>query len=138
MPSAAGIVFFWTGVIMPVRIISFFCATLFLCFLSCNDSGTGADAARTGVHADTTYMEHTEGSLLRGQQIFRQRCERCHGLNGNYRNNNAADLQLSRLDSIGIVTTIINGRGAMPLFDHAIPDSDLGQLEQYVQSLRKY
>jgi len=77
-------------------------------------------------------------STARGKELFEQRCINCHGLSGNKRNNNAADLQLTRLDSIGIINTIINGRGAMPMFAHVMPDSDMAQLELYVKSLRKY
>jgi mono/diheme cytochrome c family protein len=110
----------------------------FLFLSACNNSGNEPVSSQNGIYADTTYQRQSVSNTRRGQEIFRQRCEKCHGLNGNYRNNNAADLQLSRLDSIGIVTTIINGRGAMPMFDHSIPDSDLSEVEQYVKTLRKY
>jgi mono/diheme cytochrome c family protein len=88
-------------------------------------------------HDDTTGFKAADQSTARGQEIFRQRCMACHGINGNFRNNNAADLQLNKLDSIGIVTTIKNGKGAMPMFAGTLQDSDIAQLEMYVKTLRK-
>lgn len=86
--------------------------------------------------ADTSYRQTAEHNTERGREVFQAHCVTCHGLNGNYRNNNAADLHLSRADSLTIVTTVINGKGAMPMFAHVIPDSDLAQLELYVKTLR--
>jgi len=84
---------------------------------------------------------HSSGGLAnttRGHEIFIHRCSACHGISGNARGNNAADLQLTRLDSISIATTIRNGRGAMPMFIPAVlPDSDLAQVEMYIKTIRK-
>jgi len=103
-------------------------ATIFFLH-SCNSGNPAEKKADSTPAADV--------STIRGKELFQQRCIACHGLNGNYRNNNAADLTVSKIDSVSIVTTVINGRGAMPMFGHVMPDSDLAQLELYVKSLRK-
>ena len=76
-------------------------------------------------------------STGRGHDIFQQRCIACHGLAGNARNDNAANLQLSRIDSFSMALTIKNGRNNMPAFKNAMPDSDLSYVIVYVKSLRK-
>lgn len=76
-------------------------------------------------------------STTRGKEIFEQRCVVCHGEYGNLRNENAANLQMSRIDSASIVMTINNGRGRMPSFSGAINDTDMAHLVAYVRSLRK-
>ena len=89
---------------------------------------TGADSAANPAKLAAT---------MPGEQIFQQRCAPCHGLGGNARNENAANLQLSRLDSLSITQTIKNGRGVMPTFNGVLNDSDLAHLAVYVKSLRK-
>ena len=92
----------------------------------------------TGDSKDSLHVSDGIVKTVRGKELFEQRCIACHGLSGNYRNNNAADLQLSRIDSMSIATTIRNGRGAMPLFSKdALPDYDVAQMELYVKTLRK-
>jgi mono/diheme cytochrome c family protein len=75
--------------------------------------------------------------LSQGMAIFRSRCETCHGIEGNALTTNAANLQVSVLDSLSIAQTVRNGRGRMPGFFSALPDSAIGHLCQYVFSLRK-
>ena len=72
-----------------------------------------------------------------GEQVFHDRCIVCHGLYGNTRNENSADLQVSRIDSISIVQTVRNGIGRLPPFDGSIPDSEMASLVMFVKSLRK-
>ena len=91
-----------------------------------------------GNSADSAHVSVGIVMTVRGKALFEQRCIACHGLNGNYRNNNAADLQVSKIDSLSIVNTIRSGKGAMPMFSSgALPDSDVAQLELYVKTLRK-
>lgn len=102
--------------------------------LACNNQGQQSNSAQAN---DTVYSSASLVNTTRGKELFQAKCIACHGLGGNYRNNNAADLQISKIDSISIINTIINGKGAMPMFNHVMPDSDLAQLELYVKTLRK-
>lgn len=106
-------------------------------FASCSERG----GSTTPVFTNTTKTgDQQSGGLVKtteGKEIFEQRCVACHGEFGNLRHENAANLQLSRLDSIGIVQTIQNGRNVMPPFKDAIPDTDIAKLEVYVKSLRR-
>jgi mono/diheme cytochrome c family protein len=103
---------------------------------ACTDRGSGVpvytQTASTGDDQSGGVAKTTGG-----KEIFEQRCVACHGEYGNLRHENAANLQMSRLDSIGIVQTIQNGRNIMPPFKDAIPDSDISKLAVYVKSLRK-
>lgn len=113
------------------------CCAVVLFTASCSERG----GSTTPVYTPTTQGgSEQSGGLLKtdpGREIFEQRCTACHGEYGNLRHENAANLQLSRLDSIGIVQTIQNGRNIMPAFKDAIPDSDISKLEVYVKSLRR-
>ena len=104
---------------------------------SCNSSTPGAASTSAMTTTNVVPTPAAIDNSERGRELFQQRCQACHGLSGNYKNNNAANLQLTKLDSLGIVTTIINGRGAMPMFKTVFADSDLAQLELYVKTLRK-
>jgi mono/diheme cytochrome c family protein len=110
--------------------------------LSCNGGGNSTVPAYTpsGKTDTSAYTGNTGPAMAktgRGREIFETRCMACHGQNGNARKDNSANLQFSRLDSIGITQVIKNGRGAMPMFKDAIADSDIGHLAVYVKSLRK-
>lgn len=119
----------------PFWVVAFSALVLFAA--SCSERG----GSTTPVYTPTTQGgSEQSGGLLKtepGKEIFEQRCVACHGVYGNLRHENAANLQLSRLDSIGIVQTIQNGRNIMPAFKDAVPDSDIAKLEIYVKSLRR-
>jgi len=118
---------------MPKRSLLFAaCIAAASGFSACNSSGTN-NGSTNGESQPTSAGQSTS----RGEELFQQRCQACHGVNGNLRVNNAADLQHSVLDSISIAATIKNGRNAMPSFGPTISDADLGQLAMYVKSLRK-
>lgn len=103
----------------------------------CTDRGTNTPVYTSESAVDSS---RTGGTGLvntgRGKELFQQKCRACHGLNGDARNNKAADLSMSRLDSLGIATTVLNGRGTMPPFKDAIADSDLASIIVYVRTLR--
>ena len=108
---------------------------LVMVLVSCSNSGNSDyKTDSTTVPAQPVDDGHKPS---RGEAIFKQRCIVCHGLNGRYHNDNAADLKMSRLDSLGITTVIKNGKTPMPMFGRVIPDSDMVQLVYYVQSLRQ-
>lgn len=114
-------------------LIMFFCLLATLNLVACN----GGEST-TKVYTQTQQNGiDTLAKTDRGKQIFEQRCVVCHGIYGNARNENAANLQMSRIDSPAIVLTIDNGRGNMPMFKDAISDTDMAHLVAYVISLRK-
>ncbi len=89
------------------------CSTLSLVIILC---ACNANIKPQGISGNDS-SGNGEANLpnARGKELFEQRCIACHGVNGNYRNNNAANLRLTKLDNvIGIVATTINGLGAMP------------------------
>jgi len=126
-----------------LKIFTWCCLLLLLS--ACNENGQNENGTRNpkGTIYDTSHVANSLPKSDKGREIFQARCNTCHGLGGNsqYQGNSrytkAADLQLSRLDSISIVNTIKNGRQGMPSFGGAIPDSDLAQLVIYVKSLQK-
>ena len=109
--------------------------------LSCNGGNSSVPAYtatdKTDTSTNTGNTEPVMAKTDRGREIFETRCMACHGQNGNLRKDNSANLQLTRLDSIGIVQTIKNGKGVMPMFKDVIADSDIGHLAVYVKSLRR-
>ena len=116
------------------------CATLALfaimAFIACDSHNNRSASAPQNINSDTTHPGAVAVATNRGMELFQQRCQACHGLSGNYRNNNAANLQVSVADSLTIINTIKNGKGAMPMFASIFADSDLAQLALYVKFLR--
>lgn len=111
-----------------------FCVAAVLAIAACN----GGESTTNSTYTQTVQNGvDTLARTDRGKQIFEQRCTVCHGEYGNLRNENAANLQISRIDSASIVMTINNGRGRMPSFAGAINDTDMNHLVAYVRSLRK-
>lgn len=110
-----------------------FCLLATLNLVACNGGGSTTKVYTQTQQNGTDTLAKTD----RGKQIFEQRCVVCHGIYGNARNENAANLQMSRIDSPAIVLTIDNGRGNMPMFKDAISDTDMAHLVAYVISLRK-
>lgn len=103
--------------------------------LSACTSGTN-DAARSAQENNTPNIERVIDLPRTGQEIFDEKCMMCHGLGGNRRYLNAEDLRYSRIDSLSIVQTIINGKGDMPAFLHQFTDSEMISLVDYVKHFR--
>jgi mono/diheme cytochrome c family protein len=105
---------------------------------SCNNNPDKISNYTPGNEKDTTHVSGGIVKTSRGEEIFMQRCIACHGQGGDSRKMNAANLQISLIDSSEIARTIRQGRNQMPMFSSdAIPDSDLAQVELYVKTLRK-
>jgi mono/diheme cytochrome c family protein len=104
-------------------------AMLGLGFSACNNRGSTVQNYSNDGNGNVA-------STARGQELFQAKCAACHGIDGSARNNNAANLQINRIDSISIIHTIQNGKGTMPPFKDAMPDSDMAALAVYVKSLR--
>jgi len=112
-------------------------AAIFLMMNGCTERGTNTpiytqESATDSIKTGGNGLVNTS----RGKDLFQQKCMACHGVNGNAQNNKAANLALTRLDSLGIATTVLNGRGTMPPFKDAIADSDLANIIVYVRTLR--
>ncbi len=72
-----------------------------------------------------------------GKMLFDSKCAACHGEDGTAGIGNAANLQTSKLDSVAIISTLTNGRNAMPAFKNVLTNEEIAQLAHYVQLLRK-
>jgi mono/diheme cytochrome c family protein len=90
-------------------------------------SGGGSSSTQTGNAA--------AGS--EGQNIFETNCAVCHGNDGTAGIANAANLNVSRLDSAAVKQVISNGKNAMPAFGSQLSDDELHKLVSYVLALRQ-
>jgi|GEM_PF-680405 len=116
---------------------SFFSLIVISAISGCGNGGS-TSADYTPKRVDTVVPAgNNMMSTGRGQEIFQQRCIACHGLSGNAQTDNAANLQMSRIDSFSMALTIKNGRNKMPAFKNAMPDSDISNVIVYVKSLRR-
>ena len=55
-------------------------------------------------------------ALSKGQRIYLEHCQRCHGAHGNAQLNGAKNLQYSTLNMEERIHIISNGKGVMPAF----------------------
>jgi mono/diheme cytochrome c family protein len=114
------------------NIPGFFCliaATIF-CFTACS-TGENKNASPENPPAATE-----EKVPDAGQVLFEQKCIACHGADGTAGIGGAANLQVSRLDSISLLQTITNGRNGMPAFKDQLDSAELKQVIKYVKGLR--
>jgi cytochrome c6 len=123
---------------MPLHVHKFFVVLVCCLISSCNnfknppsESQQPQSYGPPGLADDTTVVKS-------GEQIFKSRCIVCHGVEGDRGNMNAANLKFSKIDSLSIVQTIMNGKGRMPPFNRLFSDSEMVNLVAYVKSLRTY
>ena len=72
-----------------------------------------------------------------GENLFEEKCTACHGSDGTAGIANAANLQLSKLDSVLVIQTISNGKRAMPSFKNQLTEAEINKLAHYISTLRK-
>lgn len=73
----------------------------------------------------------------KGAAIYQANCNTCHGADGTAGIGNAANLKTSQMDSTGILSMIVAGKGTMPSFKGRFTDEELHKLATYVYALRK-
>jgi cytochrome c553 len=76
----------------------------------------------------------TENSV---KLVYESKCAACHGSDGQAGIANAANLQTSQSDSLYVISTILNGKGAMPSFKNGLSETEIQKLVSYVYGLRK-
>lgn len=87
--------------------------------------------------SNTSPTNHSLPGSISGKELFEQNCVRCHGEEGDAAVNNAANLQLSKADTISIIHLVQQGRREMPSFEGVLKDSDIHKIANYVITLRK-
>jgi mono/diheme cytochrome c family protein len=92
-------------------------------FYAC--SGGGSSSSQNGNAAQSE-----------GQGLFVSKCAVCHGSDGTAGIANAANLNMSRLDSAAVHQVISNGKNAMPAFGNQLSEEELHKLVSYVLTLR--
>jgi mono/diheme cytochrome c family protein len=108
-----------------IAVVFAFCMLDF--FSSCDD---GSPASNSGTQVMTL-------SSVSGQELFEAKCSACHGMDGTAGIANAANLQLSRIDSNVIFKTISEGKSGMPSFKDILTEIEIHKIANYVYTLRR-
>lgn len=74
-------------------------------------------------------------ALSKGQRIYIEQCQRCHGAHGNAQINGAKNLQYSELNMEERIHIIINGKGVMPAFSGNLNPEEIAFVASYLDSL---
>ncbi|MCW3071198.1 MAG: cytochrome c [Bacteroidetes bacterium] len=72
-----------------------------------------------------------------GNNLFEEKCAACHGADGTAGIANAANLQISKLDTISVIRMITHGKSTMPAFAEQLDTGEIKQITNYVFNLRK-
>lgn len=71
--------------------------------------------------------------LMRGKQVFTERCGNCHALkDAGTRGGIGPDLDAAKPDASAVRTKVTNGSGAMPPFGGQLSQADIRAVAQYV------
>ena len=79
-----------------------------------------------------------QNAPLTAQEIFKKKCQRCHGENGSKEKFGAKNLQISHMKWDDIVALISAGKKPMPSFRNKLTSGEITQVANYVISLRTY
>jgi len=71
-----------------------------------------------------------------GKALFEKNCKLCHGTDGKKMMGGAPDLSISALSREENIQVILNGRGTMPPFAHALSAEDAGAVADYIARMR--
>lgn len=110
---------------VEIAVVYTFCIIAF--FTSCNDN---TPASNGGKQVITLFS-------ISGQELFEAKCSVCHGTDGTAGRANAANLQVSKIDSNAVFKTISEGKNGMPSFKGSLTEIEIHKIANYVYSLRK-
>ncbi len=78
------------------------------------------------------------GEPLTGKDIYKKKCQRCHGETGGKGIFGAKNLQISHMKYEDIITLITNGKKPMPAFKSKLTSVEVTLVANYAMSLRTY
>lgn len=78
------------------------------------------------------------GAPLTGKDIYKKKCQRCHGETGGKGIFGAKNLQISHMKYEDIVNIITNGKRPMPAFRTKLSPEEITLVANYAMSLRTY
>ncbi len=73
--------------------------------------------------------------LVIGQEIYRQRCQSCHGSNGGGGIGPSVREIETRLDDQAQVDVVVNGRKNMPRFDSVLTAEEIAAVVRYTREI---
>ena len=73
--------------------------------------------------------------LRLGQEIYRQRCQSCHGSNGGGGIGPSVREVETRLDDEAQLSVVVNGRKNMPRFDSVLTDEEISAVVRYTREV---
>ncbi len=78
------------------------------------------------------------GEPLTGKDIYKKKCQRCHGETGGKGIFGAKNLQISHMKYEDIISLITNGKKPMPAFKSRLTSEEITLVANYAMSLRTY
>ncbi|WP_118972928.1 c-type cytochrome [Taibaiella koreensis] len=99
---------------------------------SCGNNDPDADK-----EASASYPAQTNTTGNKGKTGFKHNCATCHGSDGTAGIGNAANLKVSRIDSVSIVSIISKGKNAMPAFGSQLTQEEVAAITSYIITLRE-
>lgn len=75
---------------------------------------------------------------LTGKEIYKKKCQRCHGEKGGKGISGAKNLQISHMKYEDIINLITNGKKPMPAFKAKLTPEEISLVANYATSLRTY
>ena len=75
---------------------------------------------------------------LTGKEIYKKKCQRCHGETGGKGISGAKNLQISHMKYEDIINRITTGKRPMPAFKAKLTADEVTLVANYAMTLRKY
>ena len=92
-------------------------------------------AGSWSVHAQVVEPERTSAEVRRGEHLYRQHCEVCHGIAMNAGSSGAFDLRaFPPGQKVRFVRSVSNGKNGMPPWRGVLDPSEIEALYAYVTS----
>ena len=76
---------------------------------------------------------NADPELRLGQEIYRQRCQSCHGPSGGGGIGPSVRNVEERLDDAAQIAVVVNGRKSMPRFDNVLSDDEIAAVVRYTR-----
>lgn len=73
-----------------------------------------------------------------GKEIYKKKCQRCHGETGSKGISGAKNLQISHMKYEDIITLVTDGKRPMPSFRKKLTPEEISLAANYAMSLRTY
>ena len=89
-----------------------------------------------GLYACGGSKNNGQNKAFKGQKVYQQYCQNCHGTDGQLALGGAANLATSKMNHADMINIVTNGKGLMVAYKSQLSAAQIEAVAQYIEGFK--